>query len=401
MADKTSTRLTVKMFGGFSVSYGTESVALGRQTGSKFCQLFQLLLTSPGRQFSKQEIMRCLYGHESVEDANATLNNTVFRLRRCLEASLLPPGEYLTVGDGMICFEELVPIDSDVWRFEQIARDFKRETGRKKRIRLAEEACALYTGEFLPRLAAEQWVIERDRAWREAYFQMLRYLLEHRKEERDYHEIQRLSAVAAAIEPFGEWQIWQVDALVSLGKQDEALKAYRNLQARLRESGEPPAEPWMKHLREVESRIRLPRERDDALCRFLEEKDPPEGAFHSSLQSFLDYCRLMKRQRERLRTAYCVLVCTIEGISRHAGTSWQRCAAQGPKLEKVFHTCLRIGDVYTRYSAGQYLLLCAGCGERDAIEIGTRVDIQFQKLCGGRYRVQLWVLEPETRKNEK
>ena len=393
MADRAKTKLTVRMFGGFSVSYAMEPLSLGRQTSSKFCQLFQLLLTRPGRQFSKREIVRCLYGQESVENANATLNNTIFRLRRCLEASPLPPGEYLTVGEGMIRFEELVPVDSDVWRFERLARSFERETGREKRIRLAEEACALYTGELLPNLAAEQWVIERDRVCREAYFQMLRYLLEHRQKERNYREIQRLSAAAAAIEPFGQWRLWQVDALVSLGKPEEAKKAYQDLLDRLWESGEPPAEPWMKHLRELESRIRLPREEDDALRRFLEEEDPAAGAYSCPLQSFQDYCRLMERQKERLRTKYCVLVCTIEGIGKRADVSWQRCAAQGPKLEAAFRACLRMGDVYTRYSAGQYLLFCAGCGAEDTVEIGTRVDIQFQKLCGGRYRAQLRVLK--------
>lgn len=393
MADRTKPKLTVRMFGGFSVSYASEPIVLGRQTSSKFCQLFQLLLTRPGRQFSKREIMRCLYGQESVEDANATLNNTVFRLRRCLAASPLPDGEYLTVADGIIRFEELVPVDCDVWRFERLTRSFDRETGRENRIQLAEEACGLYTGELLPRLAAEQWVIERDKTCREAYFRMLRYLLEHRQEERNYREIRRLSAAAAAIQPFGEWRLWQVDALVSLGKPEEAMAAYRELLDHLWESGEPPAEPWMKRLQEIESRIRLPREGDDALRRFLREDKSPAGAYPCPLQSFLDFCHILERQRERLGVEYCVLVCTIEGIGRREQTSWQRCAAQGTKLEKAFHSCLRIGDVYTKYSAGQYLLLCAGCRAGDAREIGNRVDARFQKLCGGRYRAQLRVLD--------
>lgn len=398
MSDRIKPKLTVRMFGGFSVSYAGEPITLGRQTSSKFCQLFQLLLTRPGRQFSKREIMRCLYGQESVEDANATLNNTVFRLRRCLDASPLPAGEYLTVGDGMIRFEELVPVDCDVWRFERLSRSFDKETGREKRIQIAEEACGLYIGELLPRLAAEQWVIERDKVCREAYFRMLRYLLEHRQKERNYREIQRLSAAAASIQLFGEWRMWQVDALVSLGKPEEAMAAYRELLDHLWESGEPPAEPWMKRLRELDSRIQLPREGDDTLRGFLREEKPSAGAYPCPQQSFLDYCHILERQKERLHTEYCVLVCTIEGIGKNAQTAWQRCAAQGPKLEKAFHACLRSGDLYTKYSAGQYLLLCTGCRARDAREIGNRVDARFQKLCGGRYRAQLRVLDLETGK---
>ncbi len=89
----TERKLSVRMFGGFTASYGDEVLTFGRQRNSKFGQLFQILMTRPGKGFSKEEIAESLYGEEAVEDLNASLNNTIFRLRKYLKESPLPSGD--------------------------------------------------------------------------------------------------------------------------------------------------------------------------------------------------------------------------------------------------------------------------------------------------------------------
>lgn len=128
MAEK---KLLVKMFGGFTASYGDQVLTFGRQRNSKFGQLFQLLMTRPGQDFSKEEIAKSLYGQEEVDDLNASLNNTIFRLRKYFRESPLPPGEYLFLKEGALRFGGEVEVDSDVWNFACMARTF--EEARKKR----------------------------------------------------------------------------------------------------------------------------------------------------------------------------------------------------------------------------------------------------------------------------
>ena len=118
-------KLWVKMFGGFSVRYGDEVLGFGRQRDSKFAQLFQILMTRPGMGFDKGAIMRFLYGREEVEVPNASLNNTIFRLRKYLETSPLPEGNYLILNEGVLRFDIVVPVESDVWRFESIIQEFE------------------------------------------------------------------------------------------------------------------------------------------------------------------------------------------------------------------------------------------------------------------------------------
>lgn len=146
----TEKKLSVKMFGGFTASYGEEVLTFGRQRDSKFGQLFQILMTRPGQGFSKNEIAESLYKWEEVEDSNATLNNTIFRLRKYLAASPLPPGDYLFLRMGVLYIAGEIEMESDVWSFETMARAFETEQDKRKKVELCEKACELYQGEFLP-----------------------------------------------------------------------------------------------------------------------------------------------------------------------------------------------------------------------------------------------------------
>ena len=60
--------LTVRMLGGFSLSYQGEEIVLGRNTTAKFVQLLQLLWLRGDKGISKQQIVRCLYEDDEQAD---------------------------------------------------------------------------------------------------------------------------------------------------------------------------------------------------------------------------------------------------------------------------------------------------------------------------------------------
>lgn len=64
---------------------------------------------------------------------------------------------------------------------------------------------------------------------------------------------------------------------------------------------------------------------------------------------------------------------------------------------ETFRTYLRRGDVYTKYSENQYLLLCVGAERENVSEIETRIDMGFRKRCGGRGGISCQLLEERSR----
>ncbi len=386
-------KLSVCLFGGFSATYGDVVLSFGKQTNAKFRQLFQILMTRPGEDFSKQTIAQNIYESGEVEDPNASLNNTIFRLRKYLEESPLPAGIYLTVGDGVIRFDGPVKVKSDAWELEKLSKEFKKETDDGRKRELCVRACELYQGEFLPQLSNEPWVIQKNHYYQKRYFAMLYYLLECLKKEGDYAEIERLSCNAMKLSGSSEWLIWQIESLNLQGRYQDALQVYQNAEEGLQERRQSPSKEQVEHLRKAGRRLQKPEGGIEGIYQYLQEEVLPRGAYCHTLPGFIDTYRLLKRLESRTSMSHLLILCTIQSADGRFLDQKKSSGKLEGKLQTVFEQQLRMGDIYTRYGSNQYLLLCVGAEERNLSEIIMRIDTDFQKSCHGRYVIRYRVMD--------
>lgn len=386
-------KLSVKMFGGFSARYGNEILTFGRQEDSKFVQLFQILMTEPEQGVSKRSIAESLYSWDKVENPNASLNNTIFRLRKYLETSLLPPGEYLSLSAGIVRFGGDIETESDVWLFEKVVQTFKEECDRRKKVKLCEEAGELYRGEFLPHLSNEQWVIDKSRRYQNLYFEMMKYLFGVLKEEEDYVKLEKMSEHVAEIYPNEGWEIWQIDSMIALKKYKKAKELYQKMNAYMQKTGDYLSKEQGEYLSKVEERMRWLEGTEENIRRWLMETVSGQGAYSSTLQGFSDCFRMLKRVMKRETFYFCLFLCTILDNNGQPLDNREYCEKQGKKLCAVFRTHLRKGDIYTKLREGQYLLLCVGMERANISEIGERIDMDFRKRCGGRGGISCRLLD--------
>lgn len=378
-------KLWVKMFGGFSASYGDEVLTFGKQRDSKFGQLFQILMTRPGQGFSKGDIAESLYGREQVENPNGSLNNTIFRLRKYLKESPLPPGDYLQLDGGILRFAGGMETMSDVWDFEQGAQAFEMEKDRRKKAALCKKACEYFRGEFLPQLSNEQWVIEKNRNYQKMYAGMMEYLLCYWKEEGDYGSMEKAAARASRLCPGEGWELWQVDSMISMGRYEEAEQVYQEMALRLQENGGFLRERQQAHFRETGARLRHPEGNVEEISKYLAEPELAEGAYACMLPGFSDCFRMLGRIIARGGVSgFIIMLCTILDGKGNPAKDQVYCEKQGEKLLASFRCCLRKGDIYAKYSDGQYLVMCAGAARENVPDIGARLDKDFRKCRGGR-----------------
>lgn len=387
-------KLYVKMFGAFSASYRDTVLTFGRQRDSKYSQLFLLLMTRPGQGFGKRSVAEILYGQEEVEDANASLNNTIFRLRKYLKESPLPPGEYLVLKNGVLSFSGQIGAESDVWNFECAVHEFERERDRQKKITLCCRAYELYQGEFLPQLSNEMWVIEKSKAYHEMYSHALDYLLRVLEEDGDYKSIGTLAGRASRIHPGEGWENWQIESLIASGCYREAEQAYREAAVRVRKEGGFLSPKQQERFYKIGTRIRHPEGTEDDIAKCLLEREPMDGAYGCTLSGFSDCFRMLKRVTARdgpIR--FSLLLCTILDEGSRFAKPLQYYKKNGERLRATFKAYLRKGDIYTKYSESQYLLLCIGVDKENALHIGARIDMDFRKRCGGRGGIQCRLLD--------
>lgn len=82
--------LKVRLFGGFSASYGEIPVSFGRKTTTKAMKLLQILLYHGDTGISRDKLLDELYGREELADAANNLRVTAHRLKKIIVDAGLP-----------------------------------------------------------------------------------------------------------------------------------------------------------------------------------------------------------------------------------------------------------------------------------------------------------------------
>ena len=117
--------LRIQMFGGFSMHYGGEPVALNKAGSSKSVRLLQMLLLSLESGISKNELIDNLYGWNEKGEAanrNKNLNNLIYRLKGQMVSCGLPEDEYVEIDEGTCFFRSRIPLELDTRRFEETVK---------------------------------------------------------------------------------------------------------------------------------------------------------------------------------------------------------------------------------------------------------------------------------------
>ena len=229
------------------------------------------------------------------------------------------------------------------------------------------------------------------------YTVVLGSLLHYLKEEGDSRSIERLAARAAEIYPCEEWEVWQVESLIMQGRHKDAERIYQETAARIQETGGFLFKDQQIKFRKMGSWIQHPGGTAADIARCLAESEPEKGAYCCTLPGFTDCFRMVKRVAAREETVYFSLfLCTILDAGGRPANDREYCKRRGEVLRACFGEHLRRGDVYAKYSDGQYLLLCIGAEKENIQEIGTRIDVDFRKRCGGRGGISCRLLDDGT-----
>lgn len=93
--------LKVRLFGGFSASYGEIPVSFGRNTTTKAMKLLQILLYHGDTGISRDKLLDELYGREELADAANNLRVTAHRLKKIIVDAGLPSHNYINIKKGI------------------------------------------------------------------------------------------------------------------------------------------------------------------------------------------------------------------------------------------------------------------------------------------------------------
>lgn len=408
--------LQVQMFGGFAMYYGGEAVILNKAGSSKSIRLLQMMFLSMPEGILKSEIIDALYGWNEKTDTgnrNRNLNNLIYRLKGQMTAGGLPEKDYIEIQGGKCRFRDDIPVRLDTQEFLEIMEKAEKTEG-KERMELLWRANEIYCGELLPANSADLWFYQKSRYFKELYIQVVNELEKELQKNRDYLNRLRLYSKVAAIYPFDNWQVKSIRCNLELYRYDEALRIYHEtMELYAREMGGTPPTGEMQECFEAMKLMdenhrrstgdaadwkdmdKIFRGKKDLIRQALFAEEEVKGAYYCTYPSFVDYCHMVVRAKERNEFSAVLMFLTL---SRKKTKKSMDLPAEMDLLKEVLSDNLRIGDAYTRYGNRHFILMLMKTNMEFCSTIFGRIEEAYNRRAG---RGDLWYYADMTQELKK
>ncbi len=374
--------LQVKLFGGFSISCDGKKVTLGRNTTAKFVQLLQLVWLNGDIGISKAHIVNSLYDQDDLSNPNNSFNNLIFQMRKQMVAAGLPRKDYVVKRGKVYIPDSSVDLIVDATVFSDKFKAMQSEESDDIKYQLCMEALSLYEGELLPELNTHAWVITEGVRLQKKFNEMVRFAGEYAKKHNDFDTMFRVYEQAARIYPDDDWQASQIEALIL---KEEYKEAYRLYDATVRrysdEMGLPPSQKMLENYKIMSSRLTSPVGHINDIQSSLQE-DPLSGAYYCIYPAFIDIYRIMERNMERMGCSIYLMLCNLVDYAGKTITNKDKLEMRSETLRSSIGQSLRRGDIFTKYSASQYLVLLVGSKKEGCDIVADRITKKLKETEG-------------------
>lgn len=376
--------LEIRMFGKFEMVYNNQVLNLGHSQTTKAMKLLQLLLFHGKEGIHRSQIIQHLFGVDAEGDIQTNLRVVVYNLRKFLEKSGLPKGDYIAIESGIYRFAADFPIIVDAHRFEELVKSAENASEEEK-YELLKEAFTLYKGHLLPEIYSEDWVIVNSAGFQNLYTACLEDLIEIMKKKGDYQEMYNACNYAASLYPLDEWQVYEMEALVALGETKEALALYeKTTEMYFEELLMPPSDQMLECFQHMKDQLNMKTRDINEIQSGMEEKEFFKGAFFCQYPSFADSYRMMNRIMERSGQSVYLLMCTLHDEKEQMEENTELFKELSEKLFDSIQESLRRGDIFTKYNLKQYLVMLIGIRKEECSIVTSRIDSSFRKKCSNR-----------------
>ena len=372
--------LQVQTLGGFAIRW-EEKAVMGGARSRKLCLLLAFLIQERDRIVPTGELARLL-GEEKAPDAAAlnALKAILHRARNLLDSLWEGAGRTLILSrEGGCQWNPEIPLTLDRTEFVRLCQAGEAAQSEEERLARYLEAVALYQGDFLPALTGYPWAAQEAGCLHRLYLHTVLETLSLLSRQGRWQESAQVSTSAFALDSRQEELCRaHMEALLHLDRLPEAAQAYEKFQDQLLiHLGVMPSDQLRELYRQTQ-RSSDPRAISPAnlLERLLEE--PQAGALLCEYDFFRTVCHSMARMAERTGGALHVVLISLTGAeeARLAQHSLDRAMDH---LQEVIRSQLRRGDVFTRCSASQFVLLLPMADYQNSQRIAARITRSFSR----------------------
>lgn len=374
------TPIILKTLGTFSMMYDGRPLAGQKAMESQFAYLMQMVLHHRESGISRETAEQVLFEGRDLDDPRHAFRTVLYNARKRLEKILgkRTGEEYIIQKDGMLFWTDAVPVEEDAEAFESLWQQAQAREDKSERLELLLEALRTYTGEFLSSYVSFLWVAAEERRYRIMFCRCVEEIVELLRSRQDYIQMKKVGEYASRISPFSDWEAVTMEALIGLGRYEEADRLYADTaQIYFEERGLRPSQKLLDSLKQLGDQFEHPYEAVGLVQENLNENQEKIGPYVCSYPVFQGIYQMLGRMAERSGQSVYLMLCTIVDSKGNP-------MKEGPQLEElsarlgeaIVHS-IRRSDVVNRYGSGQYLILLLNITLESCRTVQKRIDSMF------------------------
>lgn len=394
--------LQVQMFGSFSLIWNGKYLAGGsRSSETQFAYLMQLLLHNRKRGISREQLNKNLFADRDIKDFNHAARSVIYNAKKKLKAAGLPDVNYIEQRDGVYYWTEAIAVQEDAAVFDELYLQAENEPDPDKKLELYMKACHCYTGEFLGDQAAVVWVAQEARRYRGVFCACAEQAVRLLRERQDYLRMEKLGRYAARLNPLADWENVTMEALVALGRTDEAVRLYEDtVELYFQEEGLKPSGRLLEMLEGMGTLIEHQYALLDIIQKNLSEDVDEErsGGFFCSYPVFQGIYRMTERSMERSGQSVHLMLCTIVDSKGNPMRDGPMLGELSERLGEAIHVSVRRSDAISKYGKGQYLVLLTNTTRENCRILQKRINYNFivgRQRTGIQYHINSVLCTPD------
>ena len=392
--------LQVQMLGGFSLSWGGKLVAGSTKSSeSQFNYLMQLLLHHGENGVSRDMLERVLFEDRDIQDIHHAARSVIYNAKRKLRAAGLPDVNYIEQRKGICYWNPQVPVKEDAAEFERLYRQAEEASDREEKVKLYMEACHLYTGEFLPQQTGVVWVAQEAKRYRALFCSCVERAVRQLRLTQDFPQMEELGIYATAINPLSDWETVTMEALVAMGRYEDARRLYDDtVDLYFQEQGLRPSSRMMELFEKLGTQMEHQYDALDDIQRKLSEGGGNAyGGYLCTYPVFQGVYRMVERMMERGGQSVYLMLCMVVDSKGNPMRDGQMLEELAGRLEEAIRDSVRHSDAISRYGKGQYLVLLMNTTRESCGVIQKRINCRFligRQRTGIQYYVNSVICHP-------
>ena len=405
--------LQVRMFGRFQMTWNGKLIFGGsRSSESQSNYLMQMLLHYRKNGVSRDMLEHVLFEERDLVNIHHAMRSVIYNTKKKLCAEGLPDIPLITQKKGVYRWTDAIPVIEDAAEFEYLCDQAKGTEDIQQRLDLCLDAVHAYKGDFLGSQAGILWAAEEARRYRALFFEMVEEAAQLLRFHQDYFRLESLGLYASRTCPFSDWEGLTMEALVSMGRFEEARLFYEEtVEHYTREQGLRPSDHMMKQLERLGNQMNHQYAALNEIQAALSENpgvltgdgDFPKnrGGYVCTYPVFQGIYQVVERLMERGSQSVFLMLCTIVDGKGNPMREGPALDLLSERLGAALQRSVRHSDTINRYGRGQYLVLLVNTTLENCAVVQKRINQNFivgRQRTGIQYYVNSVICGPEKRK---